>query len=340
MKRAMIITGTLVLLLSLVGVASAADMYFGGEFTLSFSGSPASDPSDGSKVQWWELQAFQRKNFGRGQAYLALTATPNNIPAIKGFGYTYHLNRFSIGASHDADGELLADSRVIAAGYDWQDPFDTINMNNRMFVRKTAVKLSGSIAPGVHASLTFSPEQVLLKGEYNSANLKLGGGWTNTQSGYNDNALKRPVYAVYGEARILPDVHVYGEYMDGGRYYWEAQYLLDDYTVTAKHGNLSYQKVGQSSYEAEVLDTSVEYRLGPGRTITGGVGYYLSDYPGFASVYGGMTIDKLSFYLSRHLYREETTLGARYNLDGSNELALDYNIEDQAWNVSLYVNMW
>lgn len=338
MKKAIVLLASLMLLSTFLSTASAAEMYFGGEFSLGFTGSPA---SESSTVHWWELQAFQRKNFGRGQAYLALTATPDNVPAIKGFGYTYHLNnRLSIGASHDADGELLADSRVISEGYDWQDPFDSINMNHRMFVRKTAVKLAGGVATNTTASLIFNADQVLIKGVYDTGTFKLGGGWTNTQSGYNDNASKRPVYAVYGEALLSPEFQIYGEYIDGGRYYWEAEYRLRNYTITTKHGNISYQKVGRSSYEAEVLDTAIEYHFEPGRSLTGGVGYYLSDYPGFAKVYGGITIDNLDLYVSRHLYYEETTIGARYNLDGSNELAFDYNVENQTWNLSLYVNMW
>lgn len=339
MARLRGIAGALiVILLTMTGGVFAADFFLGGEFTLSYSGSPA---TDASSVHWWEFQAFQRKNFGPGQAYLAMTATPNNVLAVRGFGYTYHLkNGLSISASNDANGELLADSRVITAGYDWQDPFDSINMNHRMFVRKTALKLSGTVAPGITGSVTFNPDQLLIKAVYNARDFKVGGGWTNTREGYADSASKRPVYALYGEAKLTPSLQLYAEYIDGNRYYWEAAFREGPYKLTAKHGNISYQKAGRPSYEAEVLDTSVEYALGHGRSVTGGIGYYLSDYPGFAKVYAGFTVDRFNVYLSRHLYYKETVLGARYNIDGTNELAFDYNVEDRTWNLRLYVNLW
>lgn len=339
MKKMLIIVVALLAVFFTGTAALAVDVVLGGEFTLKFGDSFTADQS---VLHWWEFQVMSYKNFEQGTAYLKMKATPETTPRITGYGYTYKFSdHLSLTGKNDSDGELLAESRVIKAGYDWKDDYYMVNGNHRMFVNKTVLKVDSSPWPGMTATVAVVPKQFLLKGEYVGTWFKAGGGYTNTTDGYSEGILQnRPLYCVYGEIFPLGGVNLYGEYMEGSRYLLEGNYTLHPLSLDVTYGNLSYEKAGQPTYKAYTLDADLAYELSYVLSLKGGMAYYLTEKTGLASAYGGVATGPWGVKVLRDFDTEATLLLLECALDGVNTLIGEYNFTTGKYSLELYVNMW
>lgn len=339
MRKILVTVVTVLTVLFAGSAAFAVDVVLGGEFTLKYGESLTTDES---ALHWWEFQVNSYKHFDKGTAYLKMKATPSSMPRITGYGYTYEFHdRLSVTAKNDADGELLAESRVITAGYDWKDDYYLVNNNHRMFVNKTVVRIDSSPLPGFSTTLAVVPEQYLLKGEYKGAWYKVGGGYTNTTAGYSEGIIQnRPLYCVYGEIFPAGGLNVYGEFMEGRRFLIAGNYSYYPWSSVVTYSNLRYEKTGQPSYKADTLDIGLAYELSYILSLKGGIAYYLKDEPGLATAYFGVALSPWELKILKDFDAEETLLLLGCLIDGTNSLSGEYNFNTGQYSVALYVNMW
>lgn len=338
-KKLVAVCISLLMVILLSAASFASDLKLGGNFTLKFTGLPLNDQST---VNWWEFQAYTYKNFGDNVAFLKAKATPSNIFGISAYGYTYKVNnRLSLTAANDVDGEMLADSRVMSDAYSWKDPLHQLNLNNRMFVRQTYLKATGDFANGLKGTVAVAPGQFLVKGQYSNNGVKIGGGFTNTRNGYKDgDASKRALYDVYAEVTPVNNLTLYGEYLEGKRYFVQGDYRLEPFTATVKWGNIGQVNPGEVGFIPETIDGSLEYAFSVLGSVKGGVAYYLTNHPGYARAYGGLTFGPAAVDVNYDFYVKETIIGGSYTIDGSSNLFADYNVQKHQWNLGLKVDMW
>lgn len=357
--------------------ADPASVVVGGDFQFQYTSENGKLTDTTGDPLWWELQATSYKNFSdNSQAYLQVKATADaTIPFVSGFGYTYKVNDgLSFTARNDAGGEYLTDGQVIANGCDWRDLSKGVNFNNKMFVDKTEVKMDAVPFQGFNLTVAYSPEgptrlsgygvlpeQYLIKGKYTADTFNVGFGYTNTQKGYTEGGsggyltqnLNRPLYGVYGE--IFPNANqkYYWEYIDGSAFLTKATLTFDPYTLKATYGNdMWYQKVGQRTYLPNTLDCELDYALSDTKTLIGGMAYYLgTNYDGLANATAGITIGRLTaevYYDFGGVIipvmgvdgKASTSIIGKYNLDGTNTLEANYNLDKQILNARLYIRFW
>lgn len=357
--------------------ADPASVVVGGDFQFQYTAKDGKVTDTTGNPLWWELQATSYKNFSDySQAYLQVKATADtSVPFVSGFGYSYKVNDgLSFTVRNDAAGEYLTDSQLMANGCDWRDLSKNVNFNNKLFAEKTEVKMDAVPFRGFNLTVAYSPEgdtrlsnydplpeQYLIKGKYTADTFNVGFGYTNTHDGYTEGTNtgykaqnpNRPVYGVYGE--IFPDANqkYYWEYVDGGAYLAKATLTFDPYTLKATYGNdVWYQKVGQKNYLPNTLDCELDYALSDTKTLIGGLAAYLgTEHDGIANAMAGITIGRLTAEVSYDFGgviipamgvdgKASTSIIGKYNLDGTNSLVADYNLDKQILNAKLYIRFW
>lgn len=358
-------------------LADPASVIVGGDFQFQYTAKDGKLTDTTGNPLWWELQAISYKNFSdNSQAYLQVKATADTtVPFVSGFGYTYKVNDgLSFTARNDANGEYLTDGQVITNGCDWRNLSRGVNFNNKIFVEKTEVKMDAVPFPGFNLTVAYSPEgptrlagygvlpeQYLIKGKYTADTFSVGFGYTNTQDGYTEGGKteyfkqnpNRPLYGIYGE--IFPDANqkYYWEYIDGGSYLAKANVTFDPFTFKATYGNdMWYQKVGQRDYLPNSLDCELDYALSNTKTLIGGIAYYVgTDHDGLANATAGVTIGRFTAEVCHDFGgvaipimnidgTASTSIIGKYNLDGTNTLEANYNLDKQILNARLYIRFW
>ena len=360
----LIISLIAILVLGTVASADPASAVAGGDFLLkyNFENGKLTDKTDAGF--WWEFQAISYKNFGdNGQAYLQIKATRDDSLFAAGFGYTYKVNdKLSFTWRNDANGEFLTDGQVIGNGCDWHKLAESdLNFFNRIFMKRTEVKMDTSIIPGANLTLAFVPEdegnslpwQLLLKGKYTNDLFNIGFGYTNTREGYKDFKDKRPLYSLYGEIYPSANQKYYWEYIQGGPWLAKATIELAPFTLKATYGNdMWYHKAGHPDYLSNSLDCALDYALSANKTISVEAAYFLGTYQdGLANTTVGLTIGPLSAAIChdfggntfKPIERDGypyTKLIGKYSLDGTNTLVSEYNLNTNVFTTELYVRFW
>lgn len=348
-------------------VADPASVVVGGDFQLEYTsedGELTADP--GEEMLWWEFQATSYKNFGdNGQAYLKIKATKDDSLFLSGFGYTYKVNdKLSFTWRDDSDGEFLTDGLVISNGCDWHDPSTgtlDVNFFDRVFRGRSMMKMDATPLRGLNLTLAYAPEstprigsysempeQILIKGKYTTDLYKIGFGYTNTREGYTEGANQfRALYSVNAEIYPTANLKIYGEYIDWDCYLVKGTWEFAPFTLKATYGNIGYEKTGKPTYLANTVDCELDYALSANKTIIAGLAHYIStDYDGLANVTAGISVGPLTALVQHDFDQANdnaepfTKLIGKYNLDGTNTLEADLNIEQEIYNLKLYVYFW
>jgi hypothetical protein len=377
MKKVLtVLIGLLILLVPAGAAWAGTDVVLGGDFQLKLISAPDDGNSDATDLCWWEFNVTSYKDFGdHGKAYMKLrvdqdSAMNSSAEAyLYGFGYTYKVNdKLSFTGRVDRDGERLADSFAILNGCDWNYDYKRVNLKNHVFVSRTALKMDATPLPGLNLTLAYAPqgythlkngektaetddyasknfpEQYLVKAKYNAEWFNIGGGWTNTRDGYVENEGNfrqyRPLYDIYGEIFPNEKYKLYWEYMDGDAYLTKGTIRFDPYTLKMTYGNIGYKRVGYTTYKAYSLDAELEYALSENKRLIGGLAYYIDNNPEFATATVGYAIGPLTAKAQRDFDLAETSLIAKCNLDGTNELEATYNFDKNQASLSLYIYFW
>ncbi|HEX3046491.1 MAG TPA: hypothetical protein VHY08_17170 [Bacillota bacterium] len=359
-----------VLVLATAVWADPASVVVGGDFQLKYGSNDSKliDETTLGNDPWWEFQVTAYKNFGdNGQAYLKAKADRDDNLDLSGFGYTYKVSdTLSFTWRNDGDGEFLTEGRVITNGCDWHNlSKNSINFFNRVFNKRTEVKMDATFIQGLNLTLAYCPEglnrlsapmpeQYLIKGKYTNDLFNIGFGYTNTRDGYIETgAPDRPLYSLYGE--IFPDANqkYYWEYIDGGPYLVNVTLMFDPITLKARYGyDMWYQKIGSPDYLPNSLETELNYALSANKTLIAGMAYFMgTDHDGMANALAGITIGPLTtevyydfggvVFPDMHLDgSSSTSLIAKLNLDGTNNLVADFNLDKKIYSISLYIYFW
>jgi hypothetical protein len=252
----------------------------------------------------------------------------------------------------------------------------TTAFKNRSEARMDAMILPGldlTLAYAPSNGKTSGPEQYLAKFKYTGRNCNFYGGWTGVSNGdVRDSFVEtngkhqddRPTYAIGGDISPSDNCKLYGEYMENEYFITKGSLRFDPFTLKVTYGNIEYNRVGNPVYMANSVDCELDYAASPRLMYIAGVAYYVdTDHDGLATATLGFNTGRLTLEAQYDdhaiilkpdsaggdfpdrdnpvtLVDDTTRLIVKYNLDGTNTLEADVNLNESIYSIALHVNFW
>jgi hypothetical protein len=251
----------------------------------------------------------------------------------------------------------------------------TTDMHNSPFQNRIETKMTTTVLKNLNLTLAYAPEngnqygpeQYLVKFKYSGKGFIIGGGYTNTNEGYaNSYDQIRPTYALSGTLSAIPHVELYGEYLEHDYYLMKGSAKFDPFTLKVTYGDVTHSRIGNPLYMADTVDCELDYALSAKTKIITGVAEYVNtDHDGLALANLGLSTGPLTVGV-QHDFKAEplspteaddlgtynpdmvnvstlspdtTRLMAKYELEGSNTLEAEYNLQQKTYFMMLHVGL-
>jgi|GEM_PF-3145445 len=340
-KKFWVLFTVIVMIFSFIATAQATDVTLGGTLYFRFEDS-AEGVNNLSRVDFFRINVATRKSFGKADAYMEIqtqtyipdAGSTNKYWNIYNYGYNYNFsNTLGTGVLYHTEGVTLADG-WLGADWDW--------LNVRAFESQPVVKFVAQPFSGLSAGLYLESEKMeyILKGEYLAPKFRAGAGYSNAENlvGLDQSEIDH-YYNVYAEVYPAPGVKVYGDYLADGKFLFDAVMAFAPVTLSVLYSNEDKVQFGHEVFAADTADISVDYAFSRETSVTGGAVYDTAGAE-LAAVYGRYNFRPGYAGIKQDFTLSETHICGGYNIDGSNTLEGDYNINTGAWWIAMVVGLW